>query len=175
MSKEACKWHSRQVIPNGPMKSVLGALAYLHCEGKLIFPSQAYLARETGLTDRSVRTALALLEAMGVVDRRHRSAGAKGRISDSYTLRLNQEFMFTRRQIRDTRNALRYRKHIPVGENSLPERGSFATGSTFRGIGDEQDKSTFQEEAIQGVDSSVGHMREAGVVVPLRVVGGGVK
>jgi DNA-binding transcriptional MocR family regulator len=148
MSKEARNWYSRQIIP-----------------------SQAYLARETGLTERAVRTALALLSEMGMVERRHRSAGAKGRISDSYTLRLHREFMFTRKQIKDTRNAIRYRNQIPVGDNSLPERGSFATGTSFRGIGDDQKEVTYQDKAIQWVDSSIGHIG-GGVVVPLRKLGG---
>ncbi len=174
MSREARNWYSRQIIPNNAMKSVLGVLAYLHGEGRKIFPSQAYLARETGLTDRSVRAALALLSELGVVDRRHRSAGAKGRISDIYVLRLSQEFMLTRKQIRDTRSALRYRKQIPVGENLLPEAGSVATGTAFRGIGDEQDKRLIQDGAIQGVDSSKRHIGGA-TILPLRRAGGGVQ
>lgn len=171
MSAEARKWHSRQIIPNGPMKSVLGVLAYLHQEGRKLFPSQAYLARETGLTERSVRTAVAMLAELGVVDRRHRSAGARGRISDCFTLRMNQEFMFTRKQIRDARAGLRNRNRIPLANNSLPERRSVATGTAFRGIGDEQDIGTYQDGAIQGVDSSKGHMGGA-VVLPLRKIGG---
>ena len=78
MSKEARQWHSRQVIPNGPMKSVLGVLAYLHQEGRKIYPSQAYLARETGLSreqlyrsfseqgNPTLKTMLAVMRALGM-------------------------------------------------------------------------------------------------------------
>src|SRR4051794_27836713 len=95
MSKHAKQWASRQQIANGPMKSVLTALAYLHREGKDLFPSQAYLANETGLSDRAVRSALRLLSHFGVLSRKPRSAGHRGRISDLITLNLSIDFVLS--------------------------------------------------------------------------------
>lgn len=56
-----------------------------------IFPSQATIAEESGLSERTVRTMLARLEELGVVERRARRGG-EGRANsktDGYTLHPN--------------------------------------------------------------------------------------
>jgi len=57
-----------------------------------IHPSQATLADETGLTERTVRTALRELEELGVIERVRRTAKTRGqsnRLPDGYVLHPN--------------------------------------------------------------------------------------
>ncbi|HTM76763.1 MAG TPA: helix-turn-helix domain-containing protein [Devosia sp.] len=142
MSKQAKQWASRQQIANGPMKSVLTALAYMHREGKDLFPSQAYLANETGLSDRAVRAALRLLSHFGVLSRKARSSGSRGRISDVFTLNLSGDYRLTSEMLSTARKGLAKpgsnRKPVPVAEKLQPEPASGASGTSFRGLGDEQ-------------------------------------
>ena len=78
MSKAAKQWAHRQRIADGAMKPILIELAYLHMEGRALFPSQAHLAQATGKSERTVRDALRLLEIFGVISRTSRSKGAMG-------------------------------------------------------------------------------------------------
>lgn len=59
-----------------------------------IFPSQTTIADESGLSERTVRTMLAKLEELGVIERRSRRAGeGRGnRKTDAYTLHPNGRF-----------------------------------------------------------------------------------
>jgi len=56
-----------------------------------IFPSQATIAEESGLSERTVRTMLARLEEIGVIERRSRRAGEgrANRKTDAYVLHPN--------------------------------------------------------------------------------------
>lgn len=54
-----------------------------------IFPSQATIAEESGLSERTVRTMLGKLEELGVVERQRRSTKGKKRVTDGYTLHPN--------------------------------------------------------------------------------------
>jgi hypothetical protein len=59
-----------------------------------IFPSQATIAEESGLSERTVRTMLGKLEEIGVIERRSRRAGeGRGnRKTDAYTLHPNGRY-----------------------------------------------------------------------------------
>ena len=54
--------------------------------------SQKTLASDIGASERHVRALLARLERLGVVTRVARSAGRKGRLSDSVTLAMHRIF-----------------------------------------------------------------------------------
>lgn len=174
MSKVATDWARRQALPDGTMKAVLRALAYIHQDGKLLYPSQSYLVRETGLGLRTVRDAIKALCQLGMLERRHRSAGAKGRTSDAYKLPLGREFLISKYDIRKARKALRNRHIVPVTGNSLPAPCSVPSGTSCRGIGVEQDIDTYQKGALTGQDINIGHGGGA-VVVPLRKFAGAGK
>ncbi|WP_449278023.1 helix-turn-helix domain-containing protein [Leucobacter sp. GX24907] len=51
-----------------------------------IYPSQATIAEEAGLSERTVRTMLKELEALGVVSRERRTSGGSRRATDGYRL-----------------------------------------------------------------------------------------
>jgi Helix-turn-helix domain len=76
MSIEALYWAWDQELRT-TIKIVLVALANFADEnGEHCFPSQARLARMTGLTERGIRKALAELERLGLIARARRwSAG----------------------------------------------------------------------------------------------------
>ena len=54
-----------------------------------IFPSQATIAEECGLSERTVRTMLRRLDELGLVERHRRSTKGKKRATDGYTLHPN--------------------------------------------------------------------------------------
>lgn len=54
-----------------------------------IYPSQATIAEESGLSERTVRTMLGHLEAVGVVQRERRNLPGSKRATDAYTLHPN--------------------------------------------------------------------------------------
>lgn len=51
-----------------------------------IFPSQATIAEESGVSERTVRTMLGHLESRGLVERHRRSTKGKKRVTDGYSL-----------------------------------------------------------------------------------------
>lgn len=54
-----------------------------------IFPSQASIAEEAGLSERTVRTMLGHLESIGVIERARRKTTGLKRVTDAYMLRPN--------------------------------------------------------------------------------------
>jgi hypothetical protein len=174
MSKKAMDWADTVHIANGPMKQVLGRLAYLHREGKELFPSQAYLAEKTQLSERTVRYALQLLAYFGVVRRIARSNGARGRTSDVMVLSFGLHEI-TRDQVTTARRALRkplsIRHRVPVVVvKSQPAPHAGAPGTACQGIGD-----LIEEPSQEVTGLSVGqYAREAaGDRTRLRLVVGG--
>jgi hypothetical protein len=171
MSAAAKRWASRQRIADGSMKGIVQTLAYLHHDGADLFPSQARLAEEAGISERRVREALTVLEHFGVVRRQHRSRGWYGRSSDKFDLALDREFTLSREAIALARKSLSNRSLRPVGSaprsKMQPDDSSNATGRSVRGIVGEQKK-----EASQGnLTSEEGSTREGRA--RLAVVAGG--
>ena len=76
-----------------------------------IFPSQATIAEESGVSERTVRTMLGKLEEAGVIERHRRNTKGKKRVTDGYTLHPNG-------------NAANV-----SGGSDLPETGTASTGN----------------------------------------------
>lgn len=172
MSKKARDWAHSLSIDDGAMKPVLMELAYIHQDGKPLFPSQDHLARATGNSERTVRDALRLLQHFKIISRKARSNGAGGRTSDEFTLSIGETFSLSRKQIAETRKALSNRRNLPLASaNSQPAKSAGGTGEICRGIGDlvgslSQDRT----------DVSVGHCAGEGAQESrphLRLVSGG--
>lgn len=119
------------------MKALLNKLAYMHKSGRALFPSQAFLADSIGRSPRTVREGLRVLEYFGLIHRKARSNGAKGRSSDEITLSLTQEFTLTKQVIADAHRTLRKRQISPVvSTNSQPAKSAGAPGEIRQGIGE---------------------------------------
>jgi hypothetical protein len=86
-----------------------------------IFPSQATIAQESGLSERTVRTMLGALEEIGVIERRARRAGeGRGnRKTDAYTLHPNG-------RIDEPADI--------AGSSELPANEPRATGNELQGV-----------------------------------------
>lgn len=127
MSHAAVAWAYAQHLPN-PRKAILVALADFADEENSCFPGQKKLAFMVGITDRSVRNALAALETSGHITRVHRHREDGTRTSDRYTLAVGQ--------VIDTPTPVDDPVDKPLPErpsgSGLPERGSATTGTTFR-------------------------------------------
>ena len=149
MSKAAKDWCKSLVIADPTMKRVLDDLAYLHKDGRELFPAQATLAAHASLSVRSVRTALRLLEHFGFVERRPRMQPNGGRTSDSFVLRLDQRPVATRDMIRVARKA--FRPGIPPGTRFRPPRNEVPPNRT---LVEEPSQETVRVEVRQ-------HTREA--------------
>lgn len=107
MSVPAMNWAGRQQIPNGSIKGVLTALAWIAGKEGTARPAQATIAERAGLSPRSVWEALAILEKLGVISRERRSKGRLGRTTDLITLRLHREFNISKKDISEARKALK--------------------------------------------------------------------
>lgn len=175
MSKLAKEWAHRQHIADGAMKPVLVELAYLHMNGRDLFPSQAYLAQATGNSERTVRDALRLLEIFGLVARKARSKGKLGRTTDIVTLSLDKEFSVSKSAIAAVRRGFCKRRVSPVAASKLqPAEYVSATGEICRGIGSEQ-----KLLSHTGTNLSVGQYGREGDgpvnAMTLRLISGGLK
>lgn len=85
MSYKATNWAYELPLKGSP-KPVLVALADMADEAGTCFPSQATLARMTGLGERTVRRAIEELESLELLKRVPRYGGVNGRMSDRYVL-----------------------------------------------------------------------------------------
>ena len=174
MSKRAMQWAETVKVANGPMRRVLDRLAYLHHDKHDLFPSQAYLAEKTDLSERAVRYALQLLSHFGVIQRTMRSNGAHGRTSDLVVLSFGLHGV-GKDQIRAAKIALRKprsnRHSLPLARDiSQPAPGARPPGTVCQVIGD-----LSEEPSQEGTEGSVGqYAREAGAGRPtLRLLAGG--
>lgn len=85
MSNRAISWAFQTTLPT-TQKFVLVALADLADEYDSCYPSQEYIARVVGATDRTVRRALTSLEDDGYIERSRRYRDGGYRSSDRYFL-----------------------------------------------------------------------------------------
>jgi hypothetical protein len=170
MSAAASAWADRQVIASPAMKAVLDRLAWLHKEGRDLFPSQATLASRTALSPRCVWESLELLEHFGLIRRRPRSRRA-GRISDVFELVMTSAVNIDRHAISVARRGLRAGSATRSGSeqprNQQLAPGSSATRSGSEGVGDEEKK----EASHRKLTPEEGNTREGRA--RLAVVAGG--
>ena len=136
---------------SAPARAVLVALGWMADERDECWPSQSTLARMTSLTDRTVRTALAALEADGLITRtpRHRDFG-RGRTSDLYTVC---------RDARPTGQIGRpYRKNRSTNRKEIPAPPEGASGPPRKELPGmkEQKEQTVKEEHSPS-PSALGH------------------
>lgn len=90
MSVQAISWALGTAVGDTGAKLLLLALANYADEHGECWPSQARLAQDTELTDRTIRTKLKLLEEGGFLSRERRQSDAGWRTSDYYRLHLSQ-------------------------------------------------------------------------------------
>jgi hypothetical protein len=91
MSVQAITWAIQQDIPSSSQKLVLICLANYADSDGVCFPGQKKLAEDASMTDRSIRTALAGLEAAGLICRQRRQREDGSRTSDEYRLLTNRK------------------------------------------------------------------------------------
>ena len=126
MSSSAMKWARRQQIQDATLFSVVKRLAEVADDAGVSWASQARLAHDCGMSDRSVRRALQLLQLLGVIARTRRSRGSSGRTTDFVALALHRDFDIGRALVRKLRSAARSRPQ--------PDNVSVATGQCVQGI-----------------------------------------
>lgn len=91
MSVQAIGWALAQTVGSSSAKSVLVAIANYADENGQCWPSQGRIASDTELTDRSVRTAMALLEENGFINRVERRRPDGSRATDTISLIMQPE------------------------------------------------------------------------------------
>lgn len=111
MNMPAVEWALAQQAPSATAKLVLIAIAS-RVVGRELQASQAEIAAIVQMTDRSIRAALKLLEAAGLIKRRRNPGAGDGRCPDTITLEQPEPISADVRQ---------------------PENASGATGTNFRG------------------------------------------
>ena len=89
MSVQAISWAIETAAPSATAKLVLICLANYAGKDGEAHPGQQRLAQDTGLSDRSVRTACKALEEAGLIVREHRQRSDGSRTSDRYFLQLS--------------------------------------------------------------------------------------
>lgn len=109
MSVAAVKWALRQAVGSSSAKFVLMVLAEHADDAARCFPSQALIAEETELSERSVRTQLRLLEDAGLIRRTHQQRGDGSRTADTIELATRGRF-----------EVVSIRKELPQGQPEAP-------------------------------------------------------
>ncbi|TIY09722.1 MAG: hypothetical protein E5V16_16295 [Mesorhizobium sp.] len=108
MSKEARTWAARQRVADQTITAVMRAVAWAADKGTgQCRQSQSVLAVEAGLTDRSVRAALAVMERLEIIVRRPQSKGKYGRATDVILLALDRNFDISRAAVTAIRLSLK--------------------------------------------------------------------
>ncbi|TIO14905.1 MAG: helix-turn-helix domain-containing protein [Mesorhizobium sp.] len=145
MSSAAMKWAKNQNIKDGLLSAVVARLAQYADANGAAFPAQATLAIDCGVSERSVRRALALLDSLGVIKRTPRSKGHFGRTSDLIVLAIHRQFDIGRATIAKARS-----------RTLQPDKLSSATGQIVRGITKgttepyQEGENTYVERLAQG-------------------------
>ena len=176
MSSIAMKWAKDQVIGSGPHARALDVLAQLanEAKGHSLFHSQRVIAARMRCSLRTARSLLADLETLKIIQRARRSRGrGRGRTTDLIRLRIDQNFTFTREQIRTLLQAAKPAacKSAPTVsyKRQLSQLQAAETAGHDQPL-DQQKKGSIQKEL--GV--VVGNTREAVAAPTLRVVNGGL-
>ncbi|RWO83151.1 MAG: hypothetical protein EOS18_06050 [Mesorhizobium sp.] len=108
MSKEARTWAARQRVADQTITAVMRAVAWAADKGTgQCRQSQSVLAVEAGLTDRSVRAALVVMERLEIIVRRPQSKGKYGRATDVILLALDRNFDISRAAVTAIRLSLK--------------------------------------------------------------------
>lgn len=92
MSGTAIKWARRQRIASVKLKNMLNTIAYRADEKGKTWASQQTLADDMGANERFIRQLLRQLELLGLIERKRRSRGRKGRLTDEISLPLHKTF-----------------------------------------------------------------------------------
>ena len=101
------QWAKRQKIGDVTVKSVLRALSvYIDAVTGLAWPSQSSLAKDTELSDRTVRKAIRILEYFDIIKKQHRGSKKGGRRSDLYTVDISIDFCISKEEIKAAKVAL---------------------------------------------------------------------
>lgn len=117
MSGEAIKWARLQRIGNSTLKAVVNAIALRADKHGATWVSQSALAQDLGMSDRTLRRQLVVLEALGVITRTRRSKGRHGRASDLTVLSMHRLFNVTDKDLRAVRKNLQPDKYVvPTGQ-----------------------------------------------------------
>jgi DNA-binding transcriptional MocR family regulator len=141
MSSVAMKWAKRQRFGDGLLSALVTRLAQYADSSGAAYPSQATLAADCGVSERSVRRALMTLQQFGVITRRCRSKGRMGRTTDLVVLALHRDFDIGRATIVMARRP-----------KFQPDNLSVPTGQFVRGITKRKTTSPYQEEGISKVE-----------------------
>lgn len=145
MSMEAIQWAKQQRPSTATQRAVLMALADYANKDGLGWPSQKTLAADMLLTDRTIRTALAGLEAAGLIVRisKRNPDGTRGvdRIQLTLTIELREKAL-----------ARVQRKSLPVARPA--EISSKTTGKSFQ---NHRKSTTEPAEAASAQEPSLGN------------------
>ena len=145
MSVKAISWAFEQNVTPSAAKFVLVALANYGDQQGYCYPSQEMLAKDTGQSDRSVRSHLIYLEERGLIRRERRSNRHGHRMPDAYWLvwatALPEE---SSTSLPETSSAR---------DESLPEEFSEPTGRIFQTLPEES--STLLKELNRHSEPSV--------------------
>lgn len=114
MSAAAMRWAIAQALPDGTLWALLKDLALMANTQGCATVSQDALALRSGLSERRVRSSLALLEQLGMITRQGRSCGRKGRLPDLIVLSLHRQFDLHKDDIRALRKTISNRTQRPV-------------------------------------------------------------
>ncbi len=104
MSGEALKWARTQSFGSSTLKAMVNGIAVRADKNGSTWASQRTLAADLGLSERRVRSRLALLQELGVIVRKRRSAGpGKGCLTDNISLALKRKFDLTASDVREAK------------------------------------------------------------------------
>jgi hypothetical protein len=135
MSGEAMKWARSQRFGRLSLKAVVNAIAARADQKGCTWASQKTLASDIGASDRHVRALLVRLEQIGVVVRNARSAGCRGRLSDTVTLAMHRTFDLSTNDVRIALAKAATGTRLPLElKSSNRNKTTRATGTRVPGI-----------------------------------------
>jgi biotin operon repressor len=134
MSGVVMKWARAQRFGSMPLKALVNAIAARADPKGTTWVSQATLAEDIGASDRHVRALLARLERLGIIVRVPRSAGRKGRLTDSVTLAMHRKFDLSPSDVRAVLSKPATGTRLPLeAESSNRNKSTLATGTRVPG------------------------------------------
>ncbi len=122
MSLEALTWAFNLELPTSGAKLTLLALANYANEDGEAYPSQKSIGIKTCLSERAVRSNLAILETLGVISRISRKRSNGSFTSDLFKINIGMKLTSQRQILPTAENDISQRQILPTAENDISQR-----------------------------------------------------
>jgi len=155
LSDSIGKWVLSLDLATRSKVTLLAILAYASWSSRSCYPGTVRLARDTGLSERSVRSSIADLETAGVLQLKNagcRGDGkGRGRLANEYTIQIPEavipvNYQTNRQELPVSHNGPNGKISGPTGKNRPDQPAPVATQDNHKKLTSDQDSFSIENE-----------------------------